>query len=179
VTREAHLVELVDETGIPCGQSTVEAAHEAPGLLHRAFSVLVVDPAGRLLLQRRSAYKTRFPLRWANACCGHPAPGQPVAEAAARRLVEELAVTGLDLVEIGVYAYVASDPASGRVEREYDHVLVARVGADLPVQPDPAEVDELRWVSPAELRTDLVSAPDRYAPWLAGVLAILADTPLS
>ncbi|OLE23115.1 MAG: isopentenyl-diphosphate delta-isomerase [Actinobacteria bacterium 13_1_20CM_3_71_11] len=179
MTREAHLVELVDDAGVHCGQSTVETAHEAPGLLHRAFSVLVVDQAGRLLLQRRSAYKTRFPLRWANACCGHPSPGQPVTEAAARRLVEELSVTGLDLVEIGVYAYAASDPASGRIEREYDHVLVGRVGTDLAVQPDPAEVDEVRWVSPAELRSDLVSAPDRYAPWLPGVLALLPDTPLS
>ena len=71
------------------------------------------------------------------------------------------------------------DPASGRIEREYDHVLVGRVGTELPVQPDPAEVDEVRWVSPAELRSDLVSAPDRYAPWLPGVLALLPDTPLS
>ena len=163
MTREAHLVELVDPAGQPTGESTVDDAHRAPGRLHRAFSVLVVDQAGRLLLQRRSAYKTRFPLRWANACCGHPSPGQPVTEAAARRLVEELSVTGLDLVEVGVYAYVASDPASGRIEREYDHVLVGRVGADLPVQPDPAEVDEVRWVSPAGLRQDLASAPDRYA----------------
>ena len=179
MSRESQMVELVDELGVPSGQSTVEDAHRAPGMLHRAFSVLLLDFDGRLLLQRRAAAKTRFPLRWANACCGHPTPGQPVTEAAARRLVEELSVTGLDLVEVGVYAYVASDPASGRIEREYDHILVGRVGADLPVQPDPAEVDEVRWVSPAELRQDLASAPDRYAPWLPGVLALLPDTPLS
>jgi isopentenyl-diphosphate delta-isomerase len=171
VTREAHLVELVDEAGIHCGQSTVDDAHRAPGQLHRAFSVVLVDPSGRVLLQRRAAAKTRFPLRWANACCGHPGPGEPVVEAAARRLAEELSILGVDLAPVGVHVYAASDPATGRVEREYDHVLLGRVAADPPIAPDPAEVYGVRWVPPAELRTDLAARPDAYAPWLAGVLA--------
>src|SRR5204862_7644009 len=57
------LVELVDGTGTPPGTATVEQAHEWPGVLHRAFSVLLFDPAGRTLLQRRAAAKTRFALR--------------------------------------------------------------------------------------------------------------------
>ena len=175
MSREAHLVELVDAAGVHTGQSTVDEAHREPGLLHRAFSVLLLDPAGQVLLQRRAAVKTRFPLRWANACCGHPTPGQPVAEAAARRLAEELSVTGVELVPVGVHVYTAADPATGRVEREYDHVLVGRVATDLTMAPDPAEVAEVRWVPPAELGTDLAARPDAYAPWLAGVLALLPD----
>jgi isopentenyl-diphosphate Delta-isomerase len=176
VTRESHLVELVDEFGVHCGQSTVDEAHQAPGLLHRAFSVLLVDPAGRILLQRRSVHKTRFPLRWANTCCGHPVPGQPVVAAAGVRLAEELSVAGVVLVPVGVHVYEATDPDTGRVEREYDHVLVGRVAPDLPVVPDPAEVDSVRWVPPAELRTDLVAHPEAYAPWLPGVLDLLPDS---
>jgi isopentenyl-diphosphate delta-isomerase len=169
-SRESHVVELVDHAGVACGQSTVEDAHQAPGLMHRAFSVLLQDPAGRLLLQRRSAVKTRFPLRWANACCGHPGPGQPLATAAGQRLREELAVTGVDLVELGVHVYHADDPATGRVEREWDHVLLGRVGADLPMRPDPAEVDAVRWVPPDELRAELTARPEAFAPWLIGVI---------
>jgi isopentenyl-diphosphate delta-isomerase len=176
VTREGHLVELVDGAGVHCGQSTVDSAHRAPGLLHRAFSVVLVDPDGRTLLQRRSVQKTRFPLRWANSCCGHPAPGQPVLAAAAARLMEELAVTGVKLVPVGVYVYEATDPDTGRVEREYDHVLLGRVAAGLTVTPDPAEVDSVHWVPVADLRTDLVARPDAYAPWLAGVLDLLPDS---
>jgi isopentenyl-diphosphate delta-isomerase len=172
-SREAHLVQLVDPAGRTTGASTVEDAHRAPGLLHRAFSVLLVDPAGRLLLQRRSTHKTRFPGRWANACCGHPVPGSPVVDSASRRLAEELSVSGVSLDELGVYVYDAVDPATGRVEREYDHVLLGQVGADLAVAPDPAEVEEVRWVAPTELRVDLVTEPQRYAPWLAGVVALL------
>jgi isopentenyl-diphosphate delta-isomerase len=169
--REAHLVELVADDGTPVGQSTVDAAHRAPGQLHRAFSVLLVDGDGRLLLQQRAAGKTRFALRWANTCCGHPKPGEPVVASASRRLVEELGIASVSLTEVGVYVYRASDPASGRVEHEYDHVLTGRVPAGLPCSTDPTEVAAVDWVHPAQLSANLSANPDAYAPWLGGVLA--------
>src|SRR4051812_25563750 len=106
-TRESQLVELVDADGAGVGSATVEKAHQAPGQLHRAFSVFLRDPAGRLLLQQRAVTKTRFPLRWANTCCGHPLPGEDVPFGAARRLVEEIGVGGVALTEIGTYTYYA------------------------------------------------------------------------
>jgi isopentenyl-diphosphate delta-isomerase len=171
--RESHLVELVDDAGEAVGQATVDAAHRAPGMLHRAFSVLLADGAGRVLLQRRAAVKTRFPLRWGNACCGHPAPGQPLTEAANVRLGEELGMEPLPLAEIGVYVYRADDPATGRVEVEYDHVLLGHVDADHAVRPDPAEVAELRWVAVEEIQAGIEAKPNEYAPWLMGVLSKL------
>ncbi|QOC94708.1 isopentenyl-diphosphate Delta-isomerase [Micromonospora craniellae] len=170
LSREAHLVELVNEAGRRTGSATVAAAHQAPGLLHRAFSVLLVSPDGRVLLQRRAAAKTRFPLRWANSCCGHPRPGEGVAESANRRLREELGVAPVTLTEVGVYVYRAEDPATGRVEVEYDHVLRGEFSPDAPLTPEPGEVAELRWVDPVTLTTQLVRDPDAYAPWLAGVV---------
>jgi len=168
--REHELVELVSAAGTPTGSATVAEAHAAPGRLHRAFSVLLFDAAGRTLLQQRSAAKTRFPSRWANACCGHPAPGEPVASAAVRRLAEELGVRDIELADVGVLVYAAEDPVTGRTEREYDHVLVGRVGASMIAKPDPAEVATVRWADPAEL----LAAEDAtaYAPWLSGVLEI-------
>ncbi|WP_326562114.1 isopentenyl-diphosphate Delta-isomerase [Micromonospora sp. NBC_01796] len=168
--REQHLVELVDDGGAVVGETTVAAAHQPPGQLHRAFSVLLVDPAGRVLLQQRAAVKTRFPLRWANSCCGHPEPGQSLRTAANRRLVEELGVGPVGLTEVGVHLYFAEDPATGRVEFEYDHVLRADFAPDQPLRPDPAEVADLRWVDPEELRADIDANPGGYAPWLVGVI---------
>lgn len=170
--REAELVELVAPDGSATGSATVADAHTSPGELHRAFSVMLFDGAGRLLLQQRAAVKTRFPLRWANACCGHPAPGEPVTAAATRRLAEEIGLRSVPLAEAGVYAYRAADPASGRVEHEYDHVLIATLAPAPELSPDPSEVVALRWVTPAELRESLAAAPDEYAPWLAGVLSV-------
>jgi isopentenyl-diphosphate delta-isomerase len=170
VQREEELVELVDPDGTPVGAATVRLAHDAPGLLHRAFSVVLVAPDGRVLLQQRAAGKTRFPLRWANACCGHPAPGEPVAEAATRRLTQEIGISGVDLQPAGVYVYRATDPATGRVEHEYDHVLVGTLPVSARLSLDPAEVAAVAWVQPDELH----DGSDRYAPWLAGVVSTWA-----
>ncbi|MDG4807132.1 isopentenyl-diphosphate Delta-isomerase [Micromonospora sp. WMMD1120] len=172
-SREDHLVELVDETGAAHGQTTVATAHQPPGQLHRAFSVLLVDPDGQVLLQRRAAVKTRFPLRWANSCCGHPRPGESLAEAANRRLREELGAGPVELTEVGVYTYYAEDPATGRVEFEYDHVLRGEFLPSAPLLPDPGEVAELRWADPAALEAELDRDPRSYAPWLAGVVGRL------
>jgi isopentenyl-diphosphate delta-isomerase len=172
-TRERDLVELVTGNGRAVGTATVADAHRSPGRLHRAFSVLLLDPAGRLLLQQRAAAKTRFPLRWANACCGHPAPGANVAAEATRRLAEEVGVHGVALTELGTYVYRAADPVSGQVEHEYDHVLLGRVGGDAVLRPDPGEVAALRWVTRPELAAALADDPDAYAPWLPGVAGLL------
>ena len=178
--REAHLVELVDTDGTPRGAATVADAHQPPGHLHRAFSVILADPNGRLLLQRRATVKTRFAGRWANACCGHPAPGVPATDAATVRLREELGLdtdaSPIELRDVGVYVYRATDSDSGRVEHEYDHVLVGALPPGATFDPDPAEVDELRWVSLNGLRDEIAEAPDAYAPWLSGVISTLPDT---
>ncbi len=173
--READLVELVDEDGVHTGTATVAAAHESPGMLHRAFSVFLRDPSGKVLLQQRAAVKTRFPLRWGNTCCGHPEPGTEVTASAGRRLTEELGIPAVPMREAGVYVYFAEDPVTGRVEREYDHVLVGDVPAGVEFQPDPGEVARLRWVTVDELLREIDGAPEAYAPWLSGVTRRLAD----
>ncbi|WP_227982846.1 isopentenyl-diphosphate Delta-isomerase [Nocardia spumae] len=168
VDRESLPVELVDEQGRATGVLPVADAHMAPGRLHRAFSVLLFAPDGRVLLQQRAAVKTRFPLRWSNTCCGHPAPGQSVTEAALARLGEELRVRA-ELREVGVYRYRAADPATGRVEDEWDHVLIGDFDG-LPDDADPAEVAATRWLDPDHLDADIAAAPEDFTPWLHGVL---------
>ncbi|AGL13678.1 isopentenyl-diphosphate Delta-isomerase [Actinoplanes sp. N902-109] len=167
--REEHLVELVDANGGAVGQTTVDQAHRAPGLLHRAFSVFLRDPDGRVLLQQRAAVKTRFPLRWANTCCGHPLPGETPTTAALRRLREEIGFADVELSEVGVYSYYAEDPTTGRVEYEYDHVLLGDVPADPVLLADPDEVADVRWVPLEDLAAAVMREPRAHAPWLAGV----------
>ncbi|GAB3434353.1 isopentenyl-diphosphate Delta-isomerase [Flindersiella endophytica] len=170
--RESSLVELVDAAGHAIGSTTVAEAHQFPGRRHRAFSVMLRDRAGRVLLQQRAEVKTRFALRWSNTCCGHPEPGEDVPSAAAVRLRDELGLSALMLDEIGVYPYRATDQATGRVEDEYDHVLIGTWDGVAP-QPDPAEVADFRWVPMNHLRMDLDRHKDSYTPWLAGVLSIV------
>src|ERR1700761_5381298 len=178
VDREQLLVELVDRAGRAFGTSPVREAHTAPGRLHRAFSMLLYDPAGRVLLQQRAAAKTRFALRWSNACCGHPAPGEDIVAAATTRLAEELGITAgqiTPLTEVGVFRYRADDAATRYVEYEWDHVFVATLTHGVP-SPDSAEVREVRWASPGPLAAEIAARPAEFTPWLAGVLDLASKS---
>jgi isopentenyl-diphosphate delta-isomerase len=168
--REELLVELVDNTGRAVGSCSVAEAHTPPGRQHRAFSVFLQDAEGRLLLQQRAEVKTRFAGRWSNTCCGHPAPGEAVVDGASKRLADEMGLTA-SLTEVGVYAYQAGDAASGRIEYEWDHVVIGRLNGEVPA-PDPAEVSDYTWIEPERLWVAIVETPDLYTPWLAGVLRV-------
>jgi len=159
-------VVLVNEDGEPIGTMAKLAAHEAPGLLHLAFSVVLYRSDGLVLLQQRAATKYHFPLIWANSCCSHPRPGEDVVASAERRVGEELGLA-CRLADVGTLTYRAVCPVSGLVEHEFDHVLVGEVEGD-PV-PDPAEVAALRWAVAADIVTEL---PPDGAPWLVPVLTV-------
>jgi isopentenyl-diphosphate delta-isomerase len=98
-----------------------------------------------------------------------------VATAAARRLVEEIGIGGIALAEVGIYSYYAEDPATGRVEYEYDHVLIGELPSSRALLPDAAEVAELRWETVASVRAGLAAEASAYAPWLAGVTDRLTE----
>ncbi len=161
---------LVSEDGKATGTAGKLAAHRGGGLLHLAFSILVFNPSGEVLLQRRAASKYHFKGLWSNTCCGHPRPGETVIGAGQRRLGEELGLT-LSLQHVNQLIYAADDPASGLSEREYLHILRGRVPEDRPgLVPDPNEVSEWKWESLPALREERVLWPERYTPWLPLVL---------
>ncbi len=155
-------VVAVDENDCELGYVSRTIAHNSAGLLHRAFMTLLVDDEGRLLLARRSAFKRLWALAWADSCAGHPHPGEDVAEAARRRIGEELGCSA-DLVSVGTFFYHAELPGLGS-EKELCHVFVGRATSSL--RPDPAEVDEVRAFRLAELDFAIREQPDAYAPWL-------------
>ncbi|MFF1506668.1 isopentenyl-diphosphate Delta-isomerase [Streptomyces sp. NPDC058326] len=160
------MLELVDEDGTTIGTAEKLAAHQAPGLLHRAFSVFLFDESGRLLLQRRALGKYHSPGVWSNTCCGHPYPGEAPFTAAARRTFEELGVSPTLLAEAGTVRYNHPDPASGLVEQEFNHLFVGLVQAD--PRPDPEEIEDTAFVTAAELAERHGAAP--FSAWFMTVL---------
>ena len=171
---ETDRVELVDEHGAATGETTVADAHRAPGQLHRAFSVVLTRPDGRMLLQRRALSKLRFAGLWTNSCCGHPLPGSDVVERATLRVREELGVDLVDVTEVGTFRYRAGDDVSGHVECEYDHVLLGRCEGE--PAPDPLEVAQTEWVT-SERAHELVAAGE-VTPWFADVLRLVDQAPV-
>ncbi|AYN37173.1 isopentenyl-diphosphate Delta-isomerase [Streptomyces albus] len=160
------LLELVDEEGRTTGTAEKLAAHQAPGQLHRAFSVFLFDEQGRLLLQQRALGKYHSPGVWSNTCCGHPYPGESPFAAAARRTYEELGVSPSLLAEAGTVRYNHPDPDSGLVEQEFNHLFVGMVQSTL--RPDPDEVAQTVFVTAAELADR--HARDTFSAWFMTVL---------
>lgn len=160
------LVVLVDENDQPIGSAPKLEVHER-GLLHRAVSLLLRDDMGRFLLQRRAADKYHSGGLWSNTCCGHPRPGESIENAALRRLRAEMGILECRVRRVSSFLYRTA-VGNGLVEHEVDHVVVGEWTGE--PTPNPSEVSEWRWVSEAALHADLAVNPDRYTPWLAGVL---------
>lgn len=137
-------------------------AHQK-GLLHRAFSVMIYDQAGRLLIQKRAAHKYHSANLWANSCCGHPYPNENSKVAAERRLNEELGFTVPVAPRTKIkYALTLKD---GLYEREFVHVFEGIFEESIHLAPNPEEVSEIAWVDPKEILIDALQNPEFYARW--------------
>ena len=158
---------LVDENDREVGSAEKIDAHRR-GVLHRAFSVFLFHPDGRVLMQRRALGKYHSPGVWSNTACGHPRPGEATSSAAERRLFEEFGIRA-SLEEAFVFTYRA--PLGELIEHEVDHVFTAVLEA-VP-NPDPAEILEWAWVEFNLLVADVGANPAKYSVWLPTALAKL------
>lgn len=151
---------LVNDADEPIGTMPKMEAHQK-GLLHRAFSVFVMNDAGELLLQQRAKQKYHSAGLWTNTCCSHPRKGESTVAAAKRRLNEEMGfATELDEVFSFIYKTAFEN---GLTEHEYDHVFLGRYNS-IP-QVNPEEVEDWKWMMPAQVKVDILEHPERYTVW--------------
>ncbi len=150
----------VDSADRETGRMEKLEAH-LTGTLHRAFSVFVFNSRGDLLIHRRAEGKYHSAGLWSNTCCSHPFPGEEVAQAAARRLKEEM---GMEAELQKCYAFIyRAEVGGGLIEHEYDHVFFGR--SDRDPLPDPEEVQDWKWVAPEVILADMDNHPALYTAW--------------
>jgi isopentenyl-diphosphate delta-isomerase len=153
---------LVDEADREVGHLDKAQCHQGQGVLHRAFSLLIFNDAGELLLQQRSASKRLWPLYWSNSCCSHPRRAETMEAAIHRRLYEELGLR-CPLEFLFKFQYQAQFDAAG-AEQELCSVFVGRTSD--PVRIEPSEISAWRWISPESLQAELAgSEAGRFTPW--------------
>jgi isopentenyl-diphosphate delta-isomerase len=153
---------LVDQTDREVGHMSKAECHQGRGTLHRAFSLLIFNPAGELLLQQRSASKRLWPLYWSNSCCSHPRRSETMESATQRRLREELGLQ-CPLQFLYKFEYQAQFDEVG-AEHELCSVYLGRT--DQAVRPDQQEIQSWRWIAPKAL-TAAMSGSDsaKFTPW--------------
>lgn len=157
---------LVDGSDNPVGSAEKRLCHAGPGRLHRAFTVLLFDRTGRLLLTRRSPAKMLWPDKWDGTVASHPRDGETFVSAAERRLPEELGIN-CSLEYLFKFEYHVHDGRRGS-ENEVCGTLIGMI--DSKTDPDPAEIVQTELVGPDQMDA---SDPMKYCPWMLLALALL------
>ena len=159
---EEEKVILVNSNDEPIGLMPKMEAHEK-ALLHRAFSVFVINGNNELMLQQRAHQKYHSPGLWTNTCCSHQRDGEENIEAGLRRLQEEM---GFETPLEYLFNFIYKAPFdNGLTEHELDHVMLGRFEGEPSINPE--EVASWKWMDIDLIHADLINNPAAYTVWFA------------
>jgi isopentenyl-diphosphate Delta-isomerase len=154
-----HVI-LVDALDNAIGTMEKLEAHRK-GILHRAFSVLLFNSKGEILLQKRAVGKYHSGGLWTNTCCSHPLPGEPIQDATRRKLIQEM---GIDVQPEFAYKFVyKTNLDDNLIEHEYDHVFIGTHDGNPIINDD--EVEDWKFTDLSSLREDIKENPEAYTYW--------------
>lgn len=156
---------LVNEKDEEVGQMEKLEAHQK-GLLHRAFSILIFNSKGEMLIHQRASSKYHSGNLWTNACCSHPEPGETIEVAGQRKLFQEMGIR-CHLTYSHKFLY-ETGLDNNLTEHEWDHVLIGKYDADPVCNTD--EVKAWKYQSIEFLKSDAAKHPDRYTSWFKIIL---------
>lgn len=158
----AESVVLLDESGRAIGNADKAGVHHGDTPLHLAFSCYLLDADGAVLVTRRALHKRTFPGVWTNSCCGHPGPGESLADAVRRRVAQELGTEVVDLrLVLPRFRYRAEQ--DGVVENEMCPVFVGTATGH--PTPDPDEVADARWEPWTTFRAGVLDGTREVSVW--------------
>ena len=155
-----EMVILVDKNDNQLGLIEKIEAHEK-AVLHRAFSVFILNDDHELLIQKRALNKYHSPGLWTNTCCSHPRDGETIKKAGIRRLSEEMGFE-TDLKVLLSFIYKAEFD-NGLFEHEYDYVLVGYYNQNPIINEN--EVCDWKWINLDFLKEDIKINPSNYTVW--------------
>ncbi len=151
---------LVNEHDEQIGLMPKLEAHQK-AVLHRAFSVFVLNSQNEIMLQQRAHQKYHSPLLWTNTCCSHQREGETNIQAGTRRLHEEMGFV-TELKELFHFIYKAPFD-NGLTEHELDHVMIGYYNEAPVINRD--EVESWKWMKIEDVKKDMVVHPELYTVW--------------
>jgi len=150
---------LVDEKDNQIGTGEKSKIHKE-GRLHRAFSILIFNSKGELLLQKRAKTKYHSGGLWTNTCCSHPRVGENLEAAARERLKEEM---GIETELEEKFSFIYKVKLGDLTEHELDHVFMGKFNGKPEINPE--EADDWKWMGIQKLKKDIKENPENYAFW--------------
>ena len=166
-----EFVILVDENDNPIGREEKVKCHLPNGKLHRAFTALLFDESGRLVLTRRAKEKMLWPGDWDGTFASHPRESETYVSSGERRMPEELGIEGkLDYLHKFEYHVPYKDVGS---ENEICGTLIGVIDKSTELKEIEGEIDEIKWISSSELLSEIRENPEIYCPWMLIALELL------
>jgi len=166
-----EFVILVDENDNPIGTEEKVKCHLPNGKLHRAFTALLFDNEGKLILTRRAKEKMLWPNDWDGTFASHPRESETYVSSGERRMPEELGIEGtLDYLHKFEYHVPYKDIGS---ENEICGTLIGVVENDIELKEIEGEIDEIKSISAKDLLSELKINPKIYCPWMLIALELL------
>lgn len=160
-----HVI-LVDQHDNALGTMEKMEAHQK-GVLHRAFSILLFNSKGEVLLQKRALTKYHSGGLWTNTCCSHPLPGESMEDATQRKLKHEM---GIDVSTEFAYKFIYQAPLDKNlIEHEYDHVFIGTFDGVPSINTE--EVEAWKYVDLTTLRNDIRKNPEAYTYWFKLIMS--------
>ncbi len=156
---------LVDESDQPIGVMEKLEAHRL-GVLHRAFSVLLFNTNGDMLLQKRASSKYHSGGLWTNACCSHPRPDESMEQAIRRKLFHEIGIVANTCFS---HKFIYRTAIGNLIEHEMDHVYVGRCDEEPIINKE--EVEDWKYISTPDLLDDIRQHPENYSHWFRLIMA--------
>ena len=165
---------LVDENDNPIGKEEKVKCHLPNGKLHRAFTALIFNNEGKLLLTKRSEGKMLWPNDWDGTVASHPRESETYASSAERRMPEEIGIScKMNYVNKFEYHVPYKDIGS---ENEICGTLIGTIDSFDESSMIKDEISEIKWINPDELKNELEHNRDIYCPWMVIALYFLADS---
>jgi len=165
---------LVDENDNPIGKEEKVKCHLPNGKLHRAFTALIFNNEGKLLLTKRSGSKMLWPGVWDGTVASHPREGETYVSSAERRMPEEIGI-GCKMNYVNKFEYHVPYKDVGS-ENEICGTLIGTIDSFDESSMIKDEISEIKWINPAELKNELEQNRDTYCPWMVIALYFLADS---
>jgi len=165
---------LVDQDDNPIGKEDKVKCHLPNGKLHRAFTALIFNDDGKLLLTKRSEGKMLWPNDWDGTVASHPRESETYVSSAERRMPEEIGIScKMNYVNKFEYHVPYKDIGS---ENEICSTLIGMVDSFDNSCMIKDEISEVKWINPDELKNELEQNKDAYCPWMVIALYFLADS---
>jgi len=162
---------LVDGNDISIGTEEKVKCHLPDGKLHRAFTALLFDKNGRLVLTKRAKEKMLWPEDWDGTFASHPRESETYVSSGERRMPEELGIEGkLDYLHKFEYHVPYKNVGS---ENEICGTLIGVIDETTELKKIEGEIDEIKWISAKELLSEIKTNPKIYCPWMLIALEFL------